>query len=85
MFSEDSVEGWTPISGSTGTNVTSVDILVSPKQIKLVKAFLKCNSITYTTTILDLQRAIGTESILKLIQFDQFVSFRCRKPRGQKT
>ena len=58
FISEDSVEGWTPISGSTH-NVTSVDVLVSPKQIKLVKSFLNCNSIRYTTTILDLQRAIG--------------------------
>jgi len=58
---EDSVEGWTPISGSTH-NVTSVDVLVSPKQIKLVKSFLNCNSIRYTTTILDLQRAIDVEN-----------------------
>ena len=60
---DDSVESWTPVSGSTG-NVTTVDLLLSPKQIKLVKSFLNCNSIKYTTTILNLQRAIGKDEMI---------------------
>ena len=58
--SDESVESWTPVSGLTG-NVTSVDLLLSPKQIKLVKSFLNCNNIQYSTTILNLQRAIGNK------------------------
>ena len=56
---ESSVETWTPVSG----NMTSVDIMISPKQIPLVKALLKCSNIKYSTTILDLQRAIDVENI----------------------
>ena len=60
VCSDESVESWTPVSGLTG-NVTSVDLLLSPKQIKLVKSFLNCNNIQYSTTILNLQRAIGNK------------------------
>ena len=56
--SEDSVEGWTPVSGMAG-NVTTVDLLLSPKQIRLVKSFLNCNNIQYSIVLHDLQRAIG--------------------------
>ena len=56
--SEDDVEGWTPVSGMAG-NVTTVDLLLSPKQIQLVKSFLNCNSIQYSIVLHDLQRAIG--------------------------
>jgi len=56
---EDSVETWTPVSG----NITSVDLMLSPKQIPVVKALLKCSGIKYSTTILDLQRAIEVENI----------------------
>ena len=48
------------MSGQTG-NVTAVDLLLNPRQIKLVKSYLQCNSIQYTTTILDLQRNIDFE------------------------
>jgi len=56
---EDSVETWTPVSG----HMTSVDLMISPKQIPMVKALLKCSDIKYSTTILDLQRAIEVENI----------------------
>ena len=52
------MEGWTPVSGMAG-NVTTVDLLLSPKQIKLVKSFLKCNNIKFSIVLHDLQRAIG--------------------------
>ena len=46
------------MSGMTG-NVTTVDLLLSPKQIKLVKSFLNCKNIQYSIVLHDLQRAIG--------------------------
>jgi len=58
---EDDVEGWTPVSGMTG-NVTTVDLLLSPKQIKLVKSFLNCKNIQYSIVLHDLQRAIDSEN-----------------------
>ena len=45
-----------------GGNVSSVDLLLAPRMIKLVKAFLSCQDIPYTTVILNLQRAIGISS-----------------------
>ena len=57
LVAEEACEGWTPVSGGGG-NVTSVDLLLAPRMIKLVKAFLSCQDIAYTTVILDLQRAI---------------------------
>ena len=65
---EDSFETWTPVSG----NITSVDLMISPKQIPLVKALLKCSDIKYSTTILDLQRALK----LKILEGIRFQSSR---------
>jgi len=56
---EDSVETWTPVSGQ----VTSIDLMISPKQMPLVKALLKCSDIKYSITIIDLQRAIDVENV----------------------
>ena len=53
--SEDNVAGWTPVSG----NVTIVDLLLSPEQIKLIMSFLTSNNIQYRIVLHDLQRAIG--------------------------
>ena len=60
VISEGDIDSWVPVSGQTG-NVSAVDLLLNPKQIKLVKSYLQCNSIEYTTTILDLQRNIGKD------------------------
>jgi len=56
---EESVESWTPVSGRT----TTVDLMLSPKQIPLVKSLLDCSGIKYLTTTADLQRAIEVENI----------------------
>ena len=61
LVAEEACEGWTPVSGGGG-NVSSVDLLLAPRMIKLVKAFLSCQDIPYTTVILNLQRAIGISS-----------------------
>ena len=63
---EESVTGWTPISGNkrtTNLSVSAVDLLVSPQQQPLMRAFLSCSDLEYTTTILDLQRAIDVENV----------------------
>ena len=56
---EESVESWTPVSG----RMTTVDLMLSPKQKYLVKALLECSGIKYSTTTQDLQRAIEVENI----------------------
>ena len=58
QYSEDSVAGWTPVSGRTG-NVTTVDLLLSPEQINLIESFLTSNNIKYRIVLHDLQRVIG--------------------------
>lgn len=56
---EESVESWTPVSG----RMTTVDLMLSPKQIHLVKSLLDCSGVKYSTTTADLQRAIEVENI----------------------
>ena len=40
-----------------------MDLLVSPQQRPLLRAFLSCSGLEFTTTILDLQRAIEVENV----------------------
>ena len=57
---------WTPISGlgrSNNLTVSAVDLLASPQQEPLLRAFLSCSGLEHTITILDLQRAIEVENL----------------------
>ena len=51
------------MSGLNG-NVTTVDLLLSPEQIKLIKSFLTSNNIQYRIVLHDLQRVIGDKAKL---------------------
>ena len=61
------MDGWTAVSGgsqrSSNLSVSAVDLLVSPQQQPLLRAFLSCSGLEFTTTILDLQRAIEVENV----------------------
>ena len=60
------MSGWTAVSGtrtSSSLPVSAVDLLVSPQQQPLLRAFLSCSGLEFTTTILDLQRAIEVENV----------------------
>jgi len=57
---DGSVEAWTPVAGHGNT---TIDLTIDPKYLGMVKSLLQCRGIQYSTTILDMQRAMDEENI----------------------